>query len=173
MVNIWSQLVLAKSAQKLLFATMRKKCKPIAEKRDFLLKNVTFCHAKSTGEFSAFLDQMRQSDATKSHLVKIGTNDQLRKLTICTCLRANRILSKSDGLRPVYTVGYPMVLSLSHRKSVGLLVSMADFLLDLMSVCYHVYFHSHMPTVNVLVIRVVWHNLKELLDFAASSLRQH
>jgi hypothetical protein len=37
---------LEKSAQKLFFATMRKKCQPNAEKRDFLLKNVTFCHGK-------------------------------------------------------------------------------------------------------------------------------
>jgi hypothetical protein len=52
----------AKNRQMLLFVTtMRKKSHPNAEKRDFQLKTYLFVLEKSTGEFSAFLDQMRQS----------------------------------------------------------------------------------------------------------------
>jgi hypothetical protein len=45
-------------AQLTFFATMSKKGQPNAKKNP---KNVTKCHEKSTGEFSAFLDQMRLS----------------------------------------------------------------------------------------------------------------
>jgi hypothetical protein len=71
---------LAKSAQKLFFATMRKKRQPNAEKRDFLLKNVTFCHGKKYwGGFC-----IPRLDATKSHLVITGS-----EIVLCTFLKIN------------------------------------------------------------------------------------